>query len=285
MGHQHQDKLGVVVWAWGRPLIFNTGGGSYEQSKWRSWATSSYGSNCVIVDDLGQNRPTASKDPWHDPDLISQGPIDGHWQTSSVSDFASGDYSEGYGPQRLKPASQQRDVLFLKPDLFVVADRMRPNDTLPHKYQARWQLLTTNTRIIPSTGVLETTDAGQPNIAIVPLLRDGLGVAAVSGQEFPEILGWNVRKDMDPQNVPATTLLHTRSGAGPQLLLTLFIPLRAGQANPVANVMPGADGHSATVKFTDGRSFLISAPGDRGITAEETLYGGNAGRRANGGGN
>jgi hypothetical protein len=68
-------------------------------------------------------------------------------------------------------------------------------------------------------------------------------------------------------------------------LLTLFIPLRAGQANPVANVMPGADGHSATVKFTDGRSFLISAPGDRGITAEETLYGGNAGRRANGGGN
>jgi hypothetical protein len=285
MGHQHQDKLGVVVWAWGRSLVFNTGGGSYEQSKWRSWATSSYGSNCMIVDGLGQNRPTTSKDPWHDPDLISQGPIDGHWQTNSVFDFASGDYSEGYGPQRLKPASQQRDVLFLKPDLFVVADRMRPNDTQPHKYQARWQLLTTNTRIIPSTDVLETTDAGQANIAIVPLLSKGLQVAAASGQESPEILGWNVRKDMDPQNVPATTLLHTRIGAGPQLLLTLFVPLRPGQANPVASVTPGEDGYSATVTFSDGRSFQISAPGERGISVEETLPGGKYGRSAKSGTN
>jgi hypothetical protein len=283
MGHQHQDKLGVIIWAWGRSLVFNTGGGSYEQSKWRTWATSSFGSNCMIVDGLGQNRPTISKDPWHDPDLISQGPIDGHWQTSSVFDFASGDYSEGYGPERTKPASLQRDVLFLKPDLFVVADRVRPNDIAPHKYQARWQLLTTNTRIDPATNVLETTDANQPNLVIVPLLSKGLEVAAVSGQESPEILGWNVRKDMDPQNVPATTLLHTRTGTDPQLLLTLFIPLRIGQPNRVKNVTPGEDGHSATVTFTDGREFLISAPGERGITVTETLPGGKAGRTASGG--
>jgi hypothetical protein len=283
MGHQHQDKLGVVIWAWGRSLVFNTGGGSYEQSKWRTWATSSFGSNCMIVDDLGQNRPTTSKDPWHDPDLISQGPIDGHWQTNSVFDFASGDYSEGYGPQRLKAASQRRDVLFLKPDLFVVADRMRPNDAKRHKYQARWQLLTTNTHIAPETNVLSTTDADLANIAIVPLLRKRLAVTAVSGQESPEILGWNVRKDMDPQNVPATTLLHTRTGAGPQLLLTLFIPLHPGQANPVTSVKQGKDGHSATVTFTDGRKLLISAPGERGINVEEKLPRGKAGRSAIGG--
>ena len=175
-------------------------------------------------------------------------------------------------------------MLFLKPDLFIVADRVRPNDTMRHQYQARWQLLTTKTSIDPATQTLVTTDDGQPNLAIVPLLSKDLEVTAASGQEFPDILGWNVRKDMDPQNVPATTLLHARVGSGPQLLLTLFIPLHAGEANPVASVTPGDDRHSATVKFTDGRSFLVSAPGERGITVKETLPGGKKGRTAVGGG-
>jgi len=280
MAHQHQDKLGLVIWAWGRPVVFNTGGGSYEQSKWRTWATSSYGSNCMIVDGLGQNRPTTSKDPWHDPDLITQGPLDSHWQSNSVFDFVSGEYTEGYGPQRVRPASQQRDVLFVKPDLFVVADRMRPNDAEQHKYQARWQLLTTKRRIDAATQALETTDEGQANLVIVPLLTKGLEVGAVTAQETPEILGWNVRKDMDPQNVPATTLLHAQTGAGAQLLLSLFVPLKPGQANPVAS---GKDGRSATVTFTDGRTLLIAAPGERGITVEEKLPGGKAGRLAKGG--
>jgi hypothetical protein len=85
---------------------------------------------------------------------------------------------------------------------------------------------------------------------------------------------------MDPQNVPATTLLHTRTGAGPQIILTLFLPLRAGQISPVANVRPGKDGRSATVAFRDGRSFFISVPGERGISVKETLSDGKPGRVA-----
>lgn len=280
MGHQHQDKLGLVIWAWGRPVVFNTGGGSYEQSKWRTWATSSYGSNCVIVDGLGQNRSTVSKDPWHDEDLISQGPIDAHWQSNAVFDFVSGVYDEGYGPARVRPATQQRDVLFVKPDMFVVADRLRPNDAAEHTYQARWQLLTTATRIDVATQTLVTGDAGQANLAVVPLLAKGVEVRAASGQEEPEILGWNVRKDMDPQSVPATTLLHTVKGAGDRLLLTLFVPLKPGETNPVKAVAAGADGRSATVTFRDGRTFHIAAPGERGITVKETLADGKVSRTA-----
>jgi hypothetical protein len=283
MGHQQQSKLDVIVWAYGRPVVFNAGGGSYEKSKWRTWATSSFGSNCMIVDGLGQNRDTHSSDPRHDPDLISQGPIDGHWQSNAVFDFASGIYDEGYGPDRVRPAAQQRDVLFLKPNLVVVADRVRPADAQSHVYQNRWQLLTTHTRIDPATHMLETTDDGQPNLVIVPLLTRGLEVRSASAQQDPEILGWNVRKDMDPQNVPATTLLHTLTAAGPQRLLTLMIALRPGEANPVAAVMPGQDGSSATVTLRDGRKLLISCPGDRGITVRETLSDGSQGRTAHAG--
>ncbi|HUV95984.1 MAG TPA: heparinase II/III family protein [Acidobacteriaceae bacterium] len=280
MGHMHQDKLGVIVYPYGRDMIFDSGGGSYEHSKWRQWAVSTYSHNCVIVDGMAQNRATSSPDPWHDPDLVSQGPIDGHWQTNNIFDFASGDYNEGYGPQRLRPASQQRDVLFLKPDMYVIADRMRPNDSKSHSYQARWQLLTTDARLDKTDHVLTTVNPGLANVAIVPLLSKGLDVQAVSAQEFPEILGWNIRVYDNPRRVPATTLLHTQTGTGPKLLLTLIIPLKPGQANPVASVTPGSDGRSANVTYTDGRKFFISAAGERGITVRETLTNGKPGRAA-----
>jgi hypothetical protein len=281
LGHQHQSKLEVLMWAYGRPLLFNTGGGTYASSKWRTYATSSFGTNCMIVDGMGQNRSTQSPDPWRDPDLVSQGPIDGHWQSNDIFDFASGEYNEGYGPQQLRPASQQRDVLFVKPDLFVVADRVQPNDAMPHTYQDRWQLQTTHWEIDRATHALETEDVGLPNVVVVPLLD--VDVRAVSGQEFPELLGWDVRKQMDPEHVAATSLLHTRSGTGPQLILTLFIPLKSGETNPLAGVKPGTDGRSATVTFEDGHQFLIAAPGERCIKVVEILPDGKPGRSIEGG--
>jgi hypothetical protein len=289
-GHIHEDGLGVILWAYGRELIFNGGGGSYEKSKWRTWAVSTFGHNCVIIDGLPQARPINWHDPAHDPNQVSQGPIDAHWESTPVFDFASGTYDQGYGLDpwsgkgRVLPAVQQRDVLFLKPDLYVVADRLTPTDSLSHSYQARWQLLTTKTTIDPATHSLVTTDPGVADLAVVPLLADsGLEVSSASGQEEPEILGWDVRKDMHPQQVPATTLLHTRTGTGPQLLLTLLVPLRPGETNPVTKVEPGAGGHAVTVAFTDGRRFLVSCPDSLGITVRETLSDGKPGRFANGG--
>ena len=280
MNHQHQDSLGVTVWAYGRELIFDGGGGSNEKSKWRQWAISSFAHNTVVVDDMAQNRPMNWSDPSHDPNMVSQGPIDAHWQTNAVLDFASGEYAQGYGPQRKLIASQRRDVLFLKPNIFVVADRVCPSDSQQHRFQARWQLLTTHSRIEAATESLVTVDAGAPNIAIVPLLLDHLSVRSASGQEEPEILGWNFRTFAGPALSPATTLLHTLTGSGPHLILTLILPLRPGEGNPIVKVEPGSDGVSATAIFADGRRLFISCPGSLGIVSRETLPGGKTGRSA-----
>lgn len=284
-GHMHQDKLGIVFYAYGREIMFDSGGGNYEHSKWRQWATSAFSHNCLIVDGLGQARINNLRDPAHSPNLTGETPVDAHWQTNKVFDFASADYTEGNGPEHLHPATQQRDVLFLKPDLYVVADRLRPNDAQSHQYQARWHLLTIRTSLDSDSHSLVTTDPGVANAAVIPLLKNGLEVAAVSGQETPEILGWNILRYTNPQRAPATTLLHTRTGAGPQLILTLIAPLKPGETNPVTAVTPGSDGHSATVTLTDGRKLLISSPGERGITVEETLSGGETGRIARSGTN
>jgi len=276
--HVHQDKLNIVLWAHGRELLLDSGGASYERSKWRTWSLSTAAHNCVMVDGLGQDVPEAypMEKRLTDPASVAQEPINAHWVSTPVFDYARGVFDQGFGPSRLRLATHQREVLFLKPDLYVVADRLTPNDEKEHTYQARWHLLSTSTLRDKKTGQVVTTDPALANLAIVPLLTQGLSVEAVSAQEEPEILGWNTRKDMTPPRLPCTTVLHTRKGKGEQRFLTLLLPLKPDQPSPVRRVeKQGAD---TSVEFKDGRKFLISTEG--GLKATELPSAGGDGRKA-----
>jgi hypothetical protein len=275
-GHIHQDKLNLVLWAWGREILFDSGGGSYEHaSKFRQWSLSTASHNSVLVDGLNQNVPESRdwKVRYKDPASVAQSPIDAGWISTPAFDYARAVFDRGYGPARQKIARHERQVLFLKPDIFVVADLLTPIDDLEHTYDARWHLLTTKTDTNPTTGVVVTADPGLANLAIVPLHPEGLSVKAVSAQETPEILGWNNRKDMTPQLLPATTVVHLRKGAGPQQFLTLLLPLRPGQTNPVMNIVPG---EPTLITLVDGHKLLISTK--NGLSVEERLPNGTPGR-------
>jgi hypothetical protein len=276
--HVHQDKLNIVLWAHGRELLLDSGGASYERSKWRTWSLSTAAHNCVMVDGLGQDVPEAypMEKRLTDAASVAQGPINAHWVSTPVSDYARGVFDQGFGPSRLRLATHQREVLFLKPDLYVVADRLTPNDEKEHTYQARWHLLSTSTTRDEKTGQVVTTDPAMANLAIVPLLTQGLSVEAVSAQEEPEILGWNTRKDMTPPRLPCTTVLHTRKGKGEQRFLALLLPLKPDQSSPVRRV--GREGADTVVEFNDGRKFLISTEG--GLSASELPSIGGDGRKA-----
>ncbi|MBV9864947.1 MAG: alginate lyase family protein [Abitibacteriaceae bacterium] len=251
-GHVHQDKLNVVLWAYGREILFDGGGGSYEQSKWRSYATDTYSHNTVLVDNLPQRRQTKDREA-----NVSRQPIDVHWTSTPIYDFAAGVYDDGYGKEDNRIVTHTRRVLFVKPDLFLVADTLTPKDNAPHTYQVRWHLLPTATKTDDANGMVTTADAGQSNLAVVPLLHDGLTVRTASAQTTPELLGWWVRKDMEPQYVPATTVLHTRQGTGVQQFLTLLVPLKPGAVNPVQHVTVLEPGKIA-IDFADRPRQLVT---------------------------
>jgi len=271
MGHIHQDKLGVVLWAWGRRLLMDVGGGSYEKSKWRDWSISTASQNCLLVDGLSQNVPENWTPPEiraKDPRYVSQSPIDAGWVSTPTYDYAQGTFAGEYGPQRKKIATQTREVFFLKPDIFVIRDTIVPNDTESHTYQARWQLASTKVEKAKESGLVQTMDQGLPNLAILPLANKELEVRTVSAQEDPEILGWDVRKDETPPRLPATTVLHTIQGAGTQQFLTLLLPLKPGQEYPITKI----SGHNALkIQLQDGRSLKITTPPDGPLQVSQTV--------------
>jgi len=270
--HGHQDKLIVVMWAYGREILFNSGGGPYDAGKWRHYSIDTFSKNTVLVDGLPQRRPR---------NIVSIGVprIDSRWESTPDHDFVAGSYNEAYGDKGLHPATHTRRVLFLKPDLGIVADTLTPNDTASHTYQARWNLLTTRTKQINGTQEVVTTDPNQPNLSIVPLDPDGLDVRTASGQLEPELLGWNVLHDTVTQPAAATTVLHTRQGPGIQTFLTLLIPIPSKTTDPVKSIKSTGPG-AAKVTFNDGRTLAITADANPsgGIEATESLPNGSPGR-------
>lgn len=270
-GHIHQDKLGVVLWAWGRRLLMDVGGGSYEKSKWRSWSISTAAQNCVVIDGLSQMIPEEWKPGGHskDPRYVSQQPIDAGWISTPEYDYARGVYDGDFVtppdkntiffyPRKTKGkvATQTREVFFLKPDIYVIRDIATPNDDQPHTAQARWHLASVKTALDPATGAVVTQDPGKANLAVVPLLRKDLEVTTASAQEEPELLGWDVRKDHTPSRYPATTVLQTRQGAGRQEFLTLLLPIKPGAENPVESI---SDTAPVEIRLKDGRRFQVIA--------------------------
>ncbi|MFT5367982.1 MAG: hypothetical protein ACI8V2_002945 [Candidatus Latescibacterota bacterium] len=267
LAHIHQDKLNMMVWAFGREVLLDTGGGPYEQSKWRRYGLSTFSHNTVIVDGLPQNRERG---------FASEPLTDVTWVTTDDYDYAVGVYDELYEDALL--ATHKRHVLFVKPDIFLVWDVLISKDDASHTYQARWHVTTPNTKVDGPAVV--TMDEGQPNLAIVPLL-EGVDVQVVSAQEEPELLGWWIRKRIQPSVIPATTVLHDRSGDGVQHFMTLLLPLQTGESNPVQGVRQVGKLEVA-VDLKDGR--LLRCVGtDARLCVTEVLADGSVGREVRAG--
>lgn len=265
--HSHQDKLNLVIWAYGQEVLFDGGGGSYEDSDWRRYGLLTQSHNTIMVDGMRQNRP--HKD---EATTVSRVPNDVEWESTPLYDFAAATYDGPYGTDPANNehlATHTRRVLFAKPDVIVVADTLVPADALSHDYEARWHLLPTQIDVNNSLKSVTTTSVGKPNLAVVPLQTSGLVVEAISAQTTPEILGWNVRKDKSPQNVPATTVLHQRSGTGTQTFVTLLLPLRTGETNPVVSVT-AVSANDYEVELTGGQTLSIHVPASpRGLITLE----------------
>ena len=271
--HRHDDGLNVVLWAYGRELLFDSGGGSYESTIWRTWGTSSYSHNCVVVDGLDhQGWSSATNVPtwWqsNNPDFVSANPVNIRWESDVYHDFAAQIYNRGYNNNyNDRRATDTRRVLFVKPDIYVVADTLVPTNTATHTYEARWHLRTTNAVYFPATKVVVTADSGVPNLAVVPCLGTGLTVTKISGQtsyagpgttNLSEILGWD-QPDLNlPDITPATTVLHKLSGTSTQQFLTVFLPLKPGATNPVVSVA-NTGPTSTEITLTDGRKLRVYA--------------------------
>lgn len=253
-GHYHQDKLNLVLFKGKDELIFDDGGGCYENSPFRRYATSAFGHNTVIVDGLPQVRNTRDIKAR----VLSQ-PLQIPWLSTPEFDFIAADYADGFGKVDNRIATHTRQLLFIKPDILLVADILQPNDDQPHTYQQRWQINDPNVvKLFDHHPALISTNPNRARVIVAPLLTDNLAAFHASAQTEPEVLGWYVIKDNGPYR-PATTACFSKQGTGTQLFLTLIAPLDKGQESPITAIRQTSP-TQASVSLKDGRTLTVTAP-------------------------
>ncbi len=234
-GHQHEDKLGLVIFAYGKDLLVEGGSYAYDASKWRRYVLTSAAHNVVLVDGQGQARGGQPRQNY-----VTDKPLDLGFRSNEWYDYARGVYAEGFGQRDQRPARHTREVLFLKSEsLFVVRDTLESLDGKPHSYEALWHLDANAVDVDSEKGIAETHDAGA-NLRIVSSCEKGLKARVVKGQETPTVQGWLPLGHGVRGVRPIPTVVYECHSVEPLALVTIFQPLRDGTEDRVTFVSPTA---------------------------------------------
>ena len=218
--HVHQDKLNINLYKGSEELLFDDGGGQYEDSPYRLYGISAADHNTVLVDGEGQSRKAPA---------VAESAIDANFFSDRNFDYACGIYDDVFGKEMLKSAVHKREVLFVKPDFFVVADTLASADGKAHDYTMLLHMDTLDVRTTEKSilGVLK----GKYDLCILPL-TDEIKVGVDSGKNDP-VSGWYVgRNDKDLH--PASTVRITAEQRKDYRFLTLLFPVKKGAVLPTA---------------------------------------------------
>lgn len=223
-GHWHEDFGNFECYAYGEHLIAEVGVYSYVYSKWNQYFKSSLSHNVVIVDGYSQKR--AGKG-YSETDK----PRENDWHSDAVFDMAWGfydgpwsDFMDYRGQRTVKlPATQRRDVCFVKNDYWIVCDRLACPGR--HDYAQLFHFLPDRTPKVLGPGRAGTSDAKRANILLVQA-DESIGAQVIRGRDDPP-QGW-----FSPSGgkiEPAPVLSFDQSAEDSALYDTVLLPLRAGQ--------------------------------------------------------
>jgi hypothetical protein len=242
-GHGHEDELSIYLVAKGRTLITDPGNFTYDASENRFYSTSTQAHNTIMVDGKQQHRYDTSseriaKTIWPRP-----------WMTSSVIDYASGTYDSGYESKvyqappnssywrqdKDNSATHRRDIIFLKPYYFLIADFIESSAT--HLYDASFHVDAPDVTInnVDKSVISRRTD--NANILIKPLETNGLTVKSIKGQTNP-VLGWVLGQTTAPRAIP--TVIFSKTSIGSDIFANVLYPYSTSTAPAISTAVISA---------------------------------------------
>jgi hypothetical protein len=245
-GHQHEDKLSIILTAYGRPLLAEGGTYTYDASEWRRYVLSSRAHNLVLVDGLEQNRRKEPRDTY-----VVKTPLPHVWESNEAFDHAAARYDEGWGPDAKRLVRHTRHVFFIKPGLFVVADELEPQDGKVHTYETLFHLDAADASV---NGLRVATQNSGPNLTLLAFGADSVKI--VKGQREPSVQGWLPDRTGGYGGIkPIPTAIYSRSAAGKTTLLYALCPTREAAACPVESLK--LEDNTLTVRQAGGNEVAV----------------------------
>jgi hypothetical protein len=254
--HGNEAHNSFVLWAYGQQLLLRTGHYySYGGPHHRGWMWSTRSLNNITVDGHDQAPPRATE---------TKGKIV-DFQTTPSLDAVVGEAGEAYraieagGRRRPLLDRYTRTILFVKPELVIVFDRLAARDPSTFQY---WLHAANQFRVDGQRNV--EARAGDVGCSIDFLAPRGL--------EFTQT------DQYDPNPEPQITLREwhltasTPSKVKSVEFVALYRPHRSSQAAPrQAELKPVQGGYILTAELSDGRVLALLPSDDSAVLAAENL--------------
>jgi hypothetical protein len=245
-GHQHEDKLEIILTAYGRRFLVDPGNYTYERSKWREYFIDSPSHNVVLVDGQPQRRRGLPREQY-----VVKEPLPHVWLSTPAYDYVEAAFDENFGGEVKRNVSHRRAVLFVKPDFWVMLDTLTAHDGKEHSYDALFHF---EDKVKADGLRLATEDADQPNLTIAVRPDPGLSLKIVEGQQDP-VQGWLPSAISSVH--PAPVGIYSAKGATTHILYVLA-PSAKGAPSAIKSVEPlGSDSCAARITLASGRVYEV----------------------------
>ncbi|MSS70904.1 MAG: alginate lyase family protein [Candidatus Latescibacteria bacterium] len=131
--HQHEDKLGFWLFAYGRSFLVDPGRHLYDRTSasYRPYLVTTRAHSTVMVDDAGQHS-AGRPETW-----VPKAPVPLAWDVKAGEMRASAAYDLGYGPDNAIAVVHRREVVFVGERFWIAFDAMEGDGE--HRIESRFQ--------------------------------------------------------------------------------------------------------------------------------------------------
>lgn len=242
-GHQHEDKLNVLLNAYGKKLLTEGGIYDYDTSEMRKYVLSTRAHNTVRINGEDQNLRARYK--WADEDINKK--CDFYFVTRDTYDAAQATYDGGYGAD-FDAVKHTRKLIFIKDaemPFFAVIDRLVAPDREKRTYETMWHMENCQ---FTASGTRASGDFGDGIGLTLAFSDKSAELKNVMGQYQPVYQGWMPIRPCGPhEHRPIPTPIYYGAFEKSKRTITLLCPYRDGIDN-VADVI--ASDSLADTKFT-----------------------------------
>lgn len=232
--HQHEDKLGFWLFAYGRNLLVDPGRHLYDSSarSYYSYLRSTAAHSTIRID--GQNQHSVGRrGTW-----IATQPLDLGWRATDQEVRASGAYDLGYGADNAIAVSHRREIVFANQRFWVLFDVVQGDGE--HSIESRFQFAPGELHVSGATA--RTRFDGANLLLVCAATAPFSEVRVVQGQEDPRG-GWY--SDSYNRIEPAPALVLSLRNRLPWRAATLLFPYRSVEEPHVSFAF---DGQQAILK-------------------------------------
>ncbi|MCC6191316.1 MAG: alginate lyase family protein [Anaerolineales bacterium] len=218
-GHGHADALNIEVYAHGQTFLADPGGyANWAPAAWRNYFRGTAAHNTVLVD--GQDQSILLGTRW----VYRPAQVAVHqWLATPLFDLVDASHS---GYERLvPPVRHRRQVLFVKPDYWIVIDILEGAGE--HIYELlfhAWPGLPVT--VCPGDGVAHLGAPEGPRLWLLPVAEGPVAADVVYGETNP-IQGWAA--PYSGEKLPAPVVRYRHTGPAPVQFCTVLFPSPAGR--------------------------------------------------------